>query len=85
VRSIVLTGAVVGMILATSGAAHAERWVVVNGVRLSVPEIQFLEEVRCGPLPNGSYWLDTTTGIWGYADDPRPEFAVGGERAGIGP
>jgi hypothetical protein len=72
-RSIVLTGAVMGMILATSGTAHAERWVVVNGVRLSIPEIQYLEGIRCGPIPNGSYWLDPTSGIWGYAGDPRPQ------------
>jgi hypothetical protein len=67
---VVLVGS---MVLAMVGAAHAERWVVVNGVRLSVPQIQYLEGIRCGPLPNGSYWLDTTTGIWGYANDPRPQ------------
>ena len=67
---VVLIGSI---IRARTGAARAERWVVVNGVRLSVPEIQYLEGIRCGPIPNGSYWLDTATGIWGYANDPRPQ------------
>ncbi|HSA80255.1 MAG TPA: hypothetical protein VLE23_05495 [Geminicoccaceae bacterium] len=61
------------MLLAMAGAAQAERRVVVNGVRLSLAEIQYLEGVRCGPIPNGSYWLDTTSGLWGYANDPRPQ------------
>ena len=67
---VVLIGSI---ILAMTGVARAERWVVVNDVRLSVPEIQYLEGIHCGPIPNGSYWLDTATGIWGYANDPQPQ------------
>src|SRR5262245_66609171 len=53
--------------------AHAERYVLVNGERMSIPQIQALERARCGPIPNGSYWLDYRTGIWGYAGNPRPQ------------
>jgi hypothetical protein len=57
-------------VVAIAGTARAERWVVVNGTRLSVPEIQQLEAIRCGPIPNGHYWL-TQDGVWGYTGDPR--------------
>ena len=32
-------------------------------------QILALERVRCGPIPNGSYWLDYDSGLWGYASD----------------
>jgi len=59
--------------LALPMKAHAERYVLVNGERMSIPQIQALERARCGPIPNGSYWLDYRTGIWGYAGNPRPQ------------
>jgi hypothetical protein len=46
---------------------------MVNGTRLSEPQILQLQQIHCGPIPNGNYWLDTRTGIWGYAADPRPQ------------
>ncbi len=59
--------------VATAGIAHAERSVMVNGMRLNEPQISQLEQIHCGPIPNGNYWLDTRTGIWGYAGDPHPQ------------
>ena len=53
--------------------AYAERYVVVNGQRLSIPEIQYLERLHCGPVPNGRYWINLQTGMWGYAGNPRPQ------------
>jgi hypothetical protein len=53
--------------------ASAERYVVVNGKRLSSSEIQYLEQWRCGPIPNGAYWLNVNSGIWGYAGNPMPQ------------
>lgn len=55
------------------GVAHAERYVVVNGQRLSIPAIQYLERVHCGPVPNGRYWINMQTGIWGYEGNPRSQ------------
>jgi hypothetical protein len=72
-RTILQVALVCSIVVAIAGTARAERWVVVNGIRLSVPEIQHLEGVSCVPIPNGSYWLDSTSGIWGYANDPRPQ------------
>ncbi len=61
------TGLVLGGLL--SGEAQAERYVIVNGQRMSNDEILVLERIRCGPIPNGSYWLDYDSGLWGYAND----------------
>ena len=53
-------------------SAFADRYVVVNGLRLSETQIEFLERIHCGPIPNGRYWLNPYTGIWGYDGNPRP-------------
>jgi hypothetical protein len=72
-RSISIAALVISIFLTMAGAAHAERWVVVNGLRLNLDQIQLLEGISCRPIPNGAYWLDTGSGIWGYAGDPRPQ------------
>lgn len=59
--------------LALAGAAEAERYVVVNGLRQTQQQIFALERARCGPIPNGHYWLNYRNGIWGYAGNPRPQ------------
>jgi hypothetical protein len=69
----VLGKAMVGALaLALASPAMAERYVVLNNQRLSIPEIQALEQAHCGPIANGRYWLNYQTGIWGYADNPQP-------------
>lgn len=62
----------VALCLATA-ASHAERYVVVNGERMNDAQIQTLERIRCGPIPNGHYWLNVNTGVWGYAGNPTPQ------------
>lgn len=44
----------------------AARVVVVNGSQLNAAEIQYLERISCSRIPDGRYWLDMRTGIWGY-------------------
>ncbi len=56
---------------------YAERFVVVNGQRLSLPEIQYLQQLHCGPVPNGRYWINLRTGQWGYEGNPWPKGHVG--------
>jgi hypothetical protein len=58
---------------ALSTPVLAERQVWVNGKRMNYAEIAQLERLRCGPVPNGRYWLNLNTGIWGYGTDPRPQ------------
>ena len=52
--------------LFTVGQAIAARYIVVNGQRLNDAEIQHLDRLSCGNVPNGHYWLNMSTGIWGY-------------------
>lgn len=49
---------------------HDSLHVVVNGVRLHPTQIRALEQLSCGPIPSGRYWLDVNTGIWGYERGP---------------
>jgi hypothetical protein len=63
-------------------SAFAERYVVVNGQRLNDAQIEMLEGIQNGPIPNGAYWLDVNTGIWGYAGDPRPMGCIFGNAKG---
>ena len=63
-----------GFILALNATiSHAERFVIVNGERLNDEQIYTLEQIHCGPVPNGNYWLDLNTGLWGYAGNPMPQ------------
>ncbi len=56
-----------------STIAQAERIVIVNGQQLNQEQINNLEQIHCGPIANGNYWLDLNTGIWGYAGSPTPQ------------
>ena len=59
--------------LGVTGAVHAQgRWVVVNGALQSPMDLALLDRYACSVIPNGSYWLNYNTGIWGYAGNPRP-------------
>jgi hypothetical protein len=55
--------AVAASLVVASSAAHAERYVIVNGARMNDGQIAQLERVHCGPFPNGNYWLNTTNGV----------------------
>ena len=71
--------AAIGMTVASllfSGEAKAERFVVVNGERLTNPDIVQLEQIACTPIPNGRYWLHSS-GVWGYEGNPQPQGRVG--------
>jgi hypothetical protein len=53
--------------------AHAQRLVVVNGRVMNSQALATLDHAACQQVPNGYYWLDTSTGIWGYAGNPAPQ------------
>jgi hypothetical protein len=65
--------ALVVSLLAVSPAAFADRYIWVNGKRMAPAEVAYLEQLRCGAIPDGRYWLDIGSGIWGYAGNPRPQ------------
>ncbi len=57
-------GAIV-MSFSLMGMTQEERQVTVNGFQLTAAEIQFMEQLHCGPIPDGQYWLNYHTGMWG--------------------
>jgi hypothetical protein len=68
------------LLLGLFGAAPASaqnRWVVLNGERLSDVQIAYLEQRACTRIPNGQYWLNTNTGAWGYARNPQVQGIFG--------
>jgi hypothetical protein len=54
-------------------AIQADRFVVVNGQVMGPRELAILDRYACQSVPNGSYWLNTQTGLWGYAGNPTPQ------------
>jgi hypothetical protein len=53
--------------------AHAQRFVVVNGRVMNQQALVSLDRAACLQVPNGYYWLDTSTGVWGYPGNPAPQ------------
>ena len=52
---------------------HANEYmrnVVVNGVLMSQNQLGILDQLNGAPVPNGRYWLDVNTGVWGYEGGP---------------
>lgn len=75
-RSLLAGVAVLTGLLAAT-AAQAERYVVVNGQRMNGNQIAMLDRAACLTVPNGAYWLNTASGVWGYAGNPRPQGTIG--------
>lgn len=73
-----LIAAVVTFAAATPSQAQAQRrYVVINGELLSSEQLYVLDRLAGAYVPNGAYWVDTNTGIWGYAGDPTPRGRIG--------
>lgn len=64
--------------LGVSGVAHAQRFVVINGNLMSPAALAALDRTACQPIPNGYYWMDAGTGIWGFAGNPTPQGHISG-------
>lgn len=52
--------------------ACGPRIVTVNGQRMTPQQIAALDQAHCGGIPNGNFWIDFDTGLWGRAGDPNP-------------
>lgn len=46
------------------------RYVVVNGQRMGPADLQRLDRASCTRVPNGRYWLNMRSGVWGYEGGP---------------
>ena len=62
-----------------------QRYVVVNGALMSPQDLYVLDRMAGYYIPNGEYWLDPNTGVWGYAGNPYPQGRIGGGGGGGGP
>ena len=80
-----LTCLFVGALL-LPGPAWAGRYVIINGQQMTAAQIRYLDRVSCTRVPDGAYWLDFQTDLWGYAGG-RAEGYVGalcrGRRPGL--
>ncbi len=57
----------VALLLCAPGVVYAQgRYVVVNGERVGPAGLRQLDAASCARVPNGRYWIDTRTGVWGY-------------------
>ena len=55
-----------------NAALAQQRNIVINGIQLTPDMISAVDQATCSTVPNGRYWLDTETGIWGYEGLPIP-------------
>ena len=63
--------------LAAFGACAQSRIVIVNGKLLSDAHVAYLARLACSEIPEGSYWLNYSTGAWGYAGNPQVQGVLG--------
>lgn len=58
---------VVALLLCAPVVVDAQgRYVVVNGERVGPAGLRQLDAASCARVPNGRYWIDMRTGVWGY-------------------
>jgi hypothetical protein len=70
-------------ILSAAPSSAQSRMVTVNGQWLSDPEVAQADQAAGFPLPNGHYWYDANTGLWGVQGGPTIGRVVGPVR-GVG-
>lgn len=58
---------IVALLLCAPVVVDAQgRHVVVNGQRMGPADLHQLDAASCARVPNGRYWIDMRTGVWGY-------------------
>ena len=79
ILALLLAAVLVGVRPAAGGSSAENGDVEVNGQRLTPAELALLEKVNGGPVPEGAYWYDRTSGLWGHLGGP----AAGAIAAGL--
>ncbi len=70
-------------VLSAAGAAQAQsRIVIVNGALMGTASLARLDRAACTRIPDGSYWLNTTTGAWGYVGNAQLQGVIGDQCRG---
>lgn len=72
-----LLGVVIVTTVLCAGALAQSRQVFVNGQRLSDAQVAVLARANCRDIPNGAYWLNTSSGAWGYAGNRQVQGVLG--------
>jgi hypothetical protein len=49
--------------------------IYINSQLLTQEQALTFEQLVGAPVPSGRYWLDATTGLWGYGDYPANQDA----------
>lgn len=60
-------------LFAAGTLAQGNHHVHVNGVLLSPAQVEVLEKMAGGHVPDGRYWHDPDTGEWGHGDSPADQ------------
>jgi len=66
-------------------AAAAEQVVIVNGVRLPPSALAALQLAYRTIIPNGRYWYDAASGLWGRDPQASGTNVAGSARSTIRP
>jgi hypothetical protein len=61
------------ILLAAAAPALAQRYIWVNGERMGPASLAQIDAAHCRYVPNGRYWYNYQTGVWGYWGNPRPQ------------
>ena len=59
-----------GLFLSGAVSAKEHRRVIVNDQQLTPQQVWQLEQLHGESIPNGNYWLDWNTRVWGYKGGP---------------
>ena len=57
-------------IISLSSYAETERHIHVNGEHLQASDIALMDKLFQGEVTDGNYWVNETTGEWGYENSP---------------
>lgn len=70
--------ALAGLGFAAAAAAQTSgRIVIVNGALMGEASLAKLDRAACTTIPDGSYWLNTQSGHWGYVGNPTVQGVIG--------
>ncbi|MFM9882209.1 MAG: hypothetical protein ACKVQT_04215 [Burkholderiales bacterium] len=61
------------ILMVAAAPALAQRYVWVNGERMGPQALAQIDAAHCRHIPDGRYWFNYRTGVWGYWGNPRPQ------------
>jgi len=64
-KQLIIFGLMTSILLASSQVAA--RNVIINNQRMNNAQLQYLDQLSCTYIADGNYWLNVSTGQWGYA------------------